>query len=133
MFIFTRYFFFCFFLPVQPVLIVVAILGGVLNQWVQKYNLFHHSKRPTSGTKILYRTTLQCIYGGFVFLALSTTIFTTIVPGIIFDRVITNILIANILNILFSILLIFLPMSQIYDLLNNRSDTSASDCSGANS
>lgn len=47
------YLFTAFFVSLQPVIVIPAILGMLLGYWVIKYNLLNRLKRPVPGTDII--------------------------------------------------------------------------------
>jgi len=60
--------FVCFFVSLQPIVIVIALIGYFLMYWVQKYCLFNRYKRPIPGTNFVNQAVYQIIFmGPFVY------------------------------------------------------------------
>lgn len=57
----------CFFSPLQPIIVVFAIVGFAWMYWAQKYSLFNRCKRPTPGNNTINTTMYQLIYLGPAF------------------------------------------------------------------
>ena len=57
LFIFTA-----FFVSLQPILPIFALLGLFLIYWIMKYTLYHRCQRPVPGTPIINTTVSQIIY-----------------------------------------------------------------------
>lgn len=71
-------------MSLQPIIIVFAICGYIMNYWVQKYCLFHRCKRPVPGNRILYDTMVQFIYAGGLFYSLGSLSFINLIPNDVF-------------------------------------------------
>ena len=63
-YIVNLFLFTCFFSPLQPIIVVFAIVGLFVMFWAQKYSLFNRCKRPSPGLNIVNNTMYQLIYLG---------------------------------------------------------------------
>jgi hypothetical protein len=71
-------------MSLQPIIIVFAMCGYIMNYWAQKYCLFHRCKRPVPGNRILYDTMVQFIYSGGLFYSLGSLSFINLIPNDVF-------------------------------------------------
>lgn len=111
----TVYLFTCFFMSLQPIIIIFAICGYVINFWVQKYCLFHRSKRPVPGTRILYDRMVQFVYAGGLFYSVGSLCFVNLIPENLFENKINQALFANLVALGVSVLIMLVPFSAVYN------------------
>jgi hypothetical protein len=62
----------CFFVSLQPVIPLFAMLGIGLMYWAQRYSLYNRCKRPTPGDNVVNTTMFQLIYAGPLFYSLGS-------------------------------------------------------------
>lgn len=116
------YLFTCFFVSLQPIIALFAIIGLCINYWIQKYSLFHRSKRPIPGTKILYDSTVQFVYAGGFFYALGSLTFINFIPKDLFDKRLNAALVGNIVTISFAFISLLIPISWIYSKMCSKTE-----------
>jgi hypothetical protein len=56
--------FVCYFVSLQPILPLFAVLGFIWMFWAQKYSIFYRMKRPFPGTDMVNTAMHQLIYLG---------------------------------------------------------------------
>jgi len=56
--------FVCFFVSLQPVVVIFALLGYFLMYWIQKYCLFNRYRRPVPGTDFVNSAVYRMIMLG---------------------------------------------------------------------
>lgn len=56
--------FVCFFVSLQPIVSIIALLGYFLMYWVEKYCLFNRERRPVPGTDFVNKTVYQLVFLG---------------------------------------------------------------------
>jgi hypothetical protein len=105
LFVFT-----CFFVSLQPIIPVFALLGLLLNYWVQKYNLFHRSQRPVPGTPIIHTTLIQVVYFGAVAYTLGSMTWANFLEGSQFKAA----LLPNLLALSAAVLIFLLPYESLF-------------------
>lgn len=110
-------------MSLQPIIIAFSIVAIGLNYFVQKYVLFHRSKRPVPGDKILYDTMVQFIYAGGLFYSLGSLTFINFIPKDIFQVPFNFALIANLIAIGISALSLFIPFSYLYAMFFDVSES----------
>lgn len=54
----------CFFVSLQPVIVVFAFFGMLIMYWAQKYCLYNRFKRPIPGNNTINTAMYQLIYLG---------------------------------------------------------------------
>lgn len=104
-FVVNLFIFTCFFVSLQPILPVFALIGLLLIYWVEKYNLFHRSQRPVPGTPIINTTVSQLIYFGAVAYTLGSMTWANFLPDSQFKAA----LIPNIFALAASVIIFLLP------------------------
>lgn len=62
----------CFFMPLQPIIVVFAIAGLIMMFWAQKYSLFYRCRRPIPGNKTVNTTMYTLIYLGPLFFGIGS-------------------------------------------------------------
>jgi hypothetical protein len=110
-YIISLYLWTCFFMPLQPILIVFSAAGIYFNYWVQIYCLFDQCKRPVPGTKVLFNLMVQFLYAGGIFYSLGSLTFINFIPQTILSTKNEFALIANILSIIIAGISLFIPYS----------------------
>jgi hypothetical protein len=64
----SLFLFTCFFVSLQPIISIFAIVGMLLMHWVQKYSMFNKMKRPIPGTGLINLAMFQVIlFGGVAY------------------------------------------------------------------
>jgi hypothetical protein len=63
-YIVSLFLFTCFFVSLQPIIPVFAILGLGMMYFAQRYSIYNRCKRPTPGNSIVNSTMYQLIYIG---------------------------------------------------------------------
>ena len=58
----NQFYFTCFYVPIQPGIVVFTIIGFILMYWAEKKDLLGYSKRPNPGTNLLNDAMGQLIY-----------------------------------------------------------------------
>ena len=100
----------CFFVTLQPFIVVFAILGLGLMYWAQKYSIFSRCKRPIPGTNLVNTAMFQLIYLGPLFFTLGALSWSTFFP----EGVPKRGFIANIVCLCLSVLIFLLPYEAIF-------------------
>lgn len=62
----------CFFVSLQPIIVVFAIVGLVIMYWAQKYSILNRCKRPAPGLNSINTTMYQMIYLGPAFYSIGS-------------------------------------------------------------
>jgi hypothetical protein len=107
-------------MSLQPIIIIFAICGYVLNYWGQKNYLFHRCKRPVPGTRILYHTMVQFIYAGGLFYSMGSLFFMNLMTINMSEYSMSADMIANLIAIGVSVFSLFTPFSSLHNSLINR-------------
>lgn len=103
--------FVCFFVSLQPIISVIALVGYTLMYWAQKFTLFYRYKRPVPGTDFVNKTVYQLIFIGPLIYSLGSLTWSNFDPNGIPPEAI----IPNLVAVAFSALLIILPMNPIIE------------------
>lgn len=77
LFVFT-----CYYVSLQPIIPLIALLGLLCMHWAQKYSLFKRCQRPVPGTKILSTAMSQMIYFGTISFSLGSLTWANFLPQI---------------------------------------------------
>ncbi len=116
-YVISLYLWTCFFMPLQPIVIVFSIAGLFLNYWAQKYCLFNRCKRPVPGTRVLYNVMMQFVYAGGLFYSFGSLTFINFIPKSLLFTELKFALIANIISIIIAGISLFIPYSYIFGKL----------------
>ena len=101
------YLFTCFFVPLQPIIPLFAVLGLTAMYWAQKYSLFHRCRRPVPGNETINTIMFQFIYIGPLVYSTGNLIWLQIFPDVLSSPIYTPML----LSFIFSVVILFLPYS----------------------
>lgn len=101
--------FVCFFVSLQPIVSVVALIGYFLMYWVEKYCMFYRYKRPVPGTDFVNKTVYQLIFLGPLIYSLGSLTWSNFDP----NGIPREALLPNLLAVLFSVVLLLLPINPI--------------------
>lgn len=101
--------FVCYFVSLQPIVSVIALLGFVMMYWVQKYCMFYRYKRPVPGTDFVNRAVYQIIFLGPLVYSLGSLTWSNFDP----QGIPKEALLPNLIAAIFSALLVFIPMNTI--------------------
>lgn len=101
--------FVCFFVSLQPIVSVFALIGYFLMYWVQKYCVFNRYRRPVPGTDFVNNAVWRLIFMGSIIYSLGSMTWSNLAPGGIPPEAI----IPNLVALGISIILFILPMNTI--------------------
>jgi len=101
--------FVCYFVSLQPIISVIALLGFVMMYWVQKYCMFYRYKRPVPGTDFVNRAVYQIIFMGPLVYSLGSLTWSNFDPSGIPKEA----LLPNLIAVVFSAVLVLVPMNTI--------------------
>lgn len=101
--------FVCFFVSLQPIVAVIALIGYLLMYWVQKYCLFNRYKRPVPGTDFINKAVYQIIYMGPLIYSLGSLTWSNFSP----NGIPPEALIPNLVSVGFSVILLVVPFQSI--------------------
>lgn len=101
--------FVCFFVSLQPIVSVIALLGFAMMYWVQKYCMFYRYKRPVPGTDFVNRAVYQIIFLGPLIYSLGSLTWSNFDP----KGIPAIALLPNLIAVVFSVLLVLIPMNTI--------------------
>lgn len=76
----SNFLFICFFVSLQPVISLFAILGLVLMYWTEKYALLSRCQRPVPGPDVITSTMYQLIFFGPLCFALGNLTWSWFLP-----------------------------------------------------
>lgn len=103
--------FVCFFVSLQPVISIIALIGYILMYWAQKFTLFYRYKRPVPGTDFVNKVVYQLICIGPLIYSLGSLTWSNLDP----NGIPPEALIPNLVAVAFSSLLIVMPMNPIIE------------------
>lgn len=101
--------FVCFFVSLQPIAPVCALVGYLLMYWAQKYCLLNRYKRPIPGTDFVHKAVYQIIYLGPLVYTLGSLTWSNLSPSGIPPQA----LFPNLVSLGFSILILIVPFPTI--------------------
>ena len=101
--------FVCYFVSLQPIISVIALLGFLMMYWVQKYCMFYRYRRPVPGTDFVNRAVYQIIFLGPLIYSLGSLTWSNFDP----EGIPKEALLPNLIAVLFSALLVLVPMNTI--------------------
>lgn len=119
-YIVNLFMFVCFFVSLQPIVSIIALLGYFLMYWVEKYCLFNREKRPVPGTDFINKAVYQVVFLGPLMYSLGSLTWSNFDPNGIPPEAI----IPNLIAVLFSVLLIILPINTLIVGCCIKEDTS---------
>ena len=76
----SNFLFICFFVSLQPILSLFAVIGVLLMYWVEKYTLLNRSQRPVPGPDVITATMYQLIFFGPICFALGNLTWSWFLP-----------------------------------------------------
>lgn len=106
LFVFT-----CFFVSLQPIIPLFALVGLFVNYWVQKFNLFHRSQRPVPGTPIIHTTLSQVVYFGAIAYTLGSMTWSNFLPSSEFKAA----LLPNLFALSAAVIIFLLPYESLFN------------------
>lgn len=101
--------FVCFYVSLQPIVSLFALLGFFLMYWVQKYCLFNRYRRPVPGTDFVNNAVWRLLSLGAVVYSFGSMTWSNLAPnGIPREAILPNLVALGIALFLF-----ILPMNTI--------------------
>lgn len=97
--------FVCFYVSLQPIIPIFAVIGLLFMYWIEKYSLFQRSQRPVPGTDVVSFTMYQMIYFGAAAYALGSLTWSAFLP----DNNFRNSLVPNLIAAGLSVVIFFFP------------------------
>jgi hypothetical protein len=110
-YIVNLFMFVCFFVSLQPIIPIIALLGYLMMYWVEKYCLFNRYRRPVPGTDFINKAVYQLIFLGPLVYTLGSLTWANFDP----NGTPPEALLPNLLSLLFSVLLLILPMNTVVE------------------
>jgi hypothetical protein len=101
----------CFFVSLQPIVSVIALIGYAFMYWVEKYCLFNRYRRPVPGTDFLNKAVYQIVFLGPPIYCLGSLTWSNFDPS----GIPREALVPNLIALLFSAVLYLIPMSTIIE------------------
>lgn len=99
----------CFFVSLQPICVVAALLGYLMMFWVQKYCMFYRYRRPVPGSDFINQAVWQIIHLGPLLYSLGSLTWANFLP----EGFPKNAIVPNLISLGFSILLVLVPIKSI--------------------
>ena len=109
-YIVNLFLFTCFFVSLQPIISLFAIIGLFVMYWAQKYAIFNRMQRPVPGTDLINTAMFQIILAGGIFYSLGSLTWSNFLPGGIPRGAIGT----NLASLIVSIVMFFLPYRAIF-------------------
>jgi hypothetical protein len=101
--------FVCFFVSLQPIISVIALLGYFLMYWVEKYSIFNRYRRPVPGMDFVNNTAYKLISFGPIVYSFGSLTWANFSPnGIPPEAIVPNLVALGL-----SFLLFILPFNSI--------------------
>ena len=100
----------CYFVSLQPIISLFAIIGLFIMYWAQKYAIFNRMQRPVPGTDLINTAMFQIILAGGIFYSLGSLTWSNFLPG----GGPTSAIAPNIAALVISIVMFFLPYRAIF-------------------
>lgn len=101
--------FVCFFVSLQPIVSIIALIGYVAMYWIQKYCLFYRYKRPVPGSDFINRSIYKIIFFGPLIYSLGSLTWANIDP----NGIPPEALVPNLISVGLSVILILIPMNAL--------------------
>ena len=99
----------CFFVSLQPICVVAALLGYLMMFWVQKYCMFYRYRRPVPGSDFINQAVWQIIHLGPLLYSLGSLTWANFLP----EGFPKSAIVPNLISLGFSILLVLVPIKSI--------------------
>lgn len=99
----------CFFVSLQPIVSVFALLGYFFMYWVQKYCVFNRYRRPVPGTDFVNNAVWRIIFLGPLIYSLGSMTWSNLAPNGIPPEAI----LPNLVAVGMSIIVFLIPMNTI--------------------
>jgi hypothetical protein len=109
-YIVTTYLFTCFYMSLQPIIIIFTLGGYLLMYWAQKYTLFNKFRRPFPGTDLINVAMGQLILLGGIVYALGSLCWTAFFP----NSIPAAALIPNLIAIGLGVFLFIFPFNALF-------------------
>lgn len=109
-YIVTSFLFTCFYMSLQPIIIIFTLGGYLLMYWAQKWTIFNRSKRPVPGTDLINVAMGQLILLGGIFYALGSLCWMNFFP----EALPAEALVPNLIALGFGILLFLFPFNALF-------------------
>jgi hypothetical protein len=111
----SLFLFTCFFVSLQPIISLFAIIGMGLMYWAQKHSLFNKMKRPIPGTNLINITMFQLIIFGSIIYSLGSLTWSNFMQG----GIPKTALLPNLIALGVSIAIFLLPYRAILAACSN--------------
>lgn len=99
----------CFFVSLQPICVVGALLGYFMMYWIQKYCMFYRYRRPVPSSDFVNQAVWQIIHIGPLLYSLGSLTWANFLP----EGFPKSAIVPNLIALGFSILLIIVPIKPI--------------------
>ncbi len=113
----SNFLFICFFVSLQPIISLFALLGLLLMYWIEKYTLLNRSQRPVPGPDVITSTMYQLIFFGPLCFALGNLTWSWFLPDYGFRGSILQNLISTGLAVVMFLLSPVLVLWMVYTVL----------------
>lgn len=101
--------FVCFYVSLQPIISVIAMLGYLMMYWVEKYSLFNRYRRPVPGMDFVNNAVYRMISFGPIVYTFGSLTWANFSPnGIPPEAIIPNLIALGV-----SVILFCLPFNSI--------------------
>lgn len=101
--------FVCFFVSLQPIISVVAMIGYFLMYWVEKYSLFNRYRRPVPGTEFVNNAMYKMVCLGPIVYSFGSLTWANFSPnGIPPEAIVPNLIALGL-----SVILFIIPFNSI--------------------
>ena len=71
----------CFFVSLQPIIAIFAVVGLFIMYWAQKNSIFNQTQRPVPGTDLINVAMFQIIVLGGIFYSIGSLCWSNFFPG----------------------------------------------------
>lgn len=116
-YIVNLFLFTCFFVSLQPIISVFALVGMIMMYWAQKYSVYSRTKRPVPGTTAINTAMYQLIYMGPLFFSLGNFTWSHFLTEEQDYDADPARLIPNIISVALSVIIFILPYRLIFELI----------------
>ena len=120
-YIVNLFLFTCFFISLQPIIILFTLGGLFVMFWAQKYSIYNRMKRPVPGTDLINNALGQLILAGGIMYSLGSLCWSNFFPG----GIPAEALIPNIISLVFGIILFLFPYAAVFHCIFEDDGNSA--------
>jgi hypothetical protein len=94
--------FVCFYVSLQPIISVIALIGYFLMYWVEKYSLFNRYRRPVPGMDFVNNAVFKMVSLGPIVYSFGSLTWANFSPNGIPEAIIPNLIALAVAVVLFA-------------------------------